>query len=385
MTPELLKVLDTATREAGSSRQAGKSGKGGVALPKGLDDAKLLAMYRLMLTTRLLDDRAMKLQRQGRIGFYVPSIGQEACAVGSAFVLGAKDWCYPSYREPGAALTLGVPIQDIVNEWYGNAEDTTKGRQMPVHYSFAKYRFVSISSPIGTQIVQAAGCAMGMQIKKEKAFAITYFGDGATSSNDFHAGLNFGAVYKAPVIFFCSNNQWAISCPLSQQTASETIAQKSIAYGMPGVRVDGNDVLAVYQATLEAAERCRRGEGPTLIEALTFRLGPHSSSDDPTRYRPTKEVEDWKAKDPIERLKAFLVKRGTLDAKSEAAIAEEINDAIAAAVKHAESVPMPASSTMFDDVYGTMPKNLKEQQQRLQQLEQTAGAASKDKDAAFPL
>lgn len=372
MTSELLTVLDSKT-------------KGKPALPKGLNDESLLRMFRLMLTTRLLDDRAMKLQRQGRIGFYVPSIGQEACAVGSAFVLGDKDWCFPSYREPGAALTVGAGLQDIVNEWYGNAEDLTKGRQMPVHYSFGKQRFVSISSPIGTQIVQAAGAAMAMTVKKEKAVAISYFGDGATSSNDFHSGLNFAAVYKAPAIFFCSNNQWAISCPLSKQTASETIAQKAIAYGMVGVRCDGNDVLAVYQATLEAAERAKKGEGPTLIEALTFRIGPHSSSDDPTRYRPSKELEEWKGKDPIERFKAFLKKRGLLDDKAEQKLTDEINEEIMAAVKHAESVPMPASSTMFDDVFGTMPKNLAEQQQRLIQLEQTAGAASKDKDAAFPL
>jgi pyruvate dehydrogenase E1 component alpha subunit len=378
MTPELLTVIDTKSQGKGAKGKA-------VPLPKGLDDAALLKMFRLMLTTRALDDRAMKLQRQGRIGFYVPSIGQEACAVGSAFTLGAKDWCFPSYREPGAALALGVPVQEMVNEWYGNAEDTTKGRQMPVHYSFAKQRFVSISSPIGTQIVQATGAAMAMKTKKEKAFAITYFGDGATSSNDFHAGLNFAAVFKSPVVFFCTNNQWAISCPLSQQTASETIAQKSIAYGMPGVRVDGNDVLAVYQATSEARERALRGDGPTLIEALSFRLGPHSSSDDPSRYRPRAEEDEWRAKDPIGRFREFLLARGVLDAKREDEMNAQINDELVAAVKHAEAVPMPASKTMFDDVFGTMPKNLAEQQQRLMQLEQTAGAASKDKDAAFPL
>lgn len=376
MTPELLTVFDT---------KSPKGSKAKTPLPKGLDDAAVLAMFRLMLTTRLVDDRAMKLQRQGRIGFYVPSIGQEACAVGSAYVLGEKDWCFPSYREPGAALTLGVTIQEMVNEWYGNAEDTTKGRQMPVHYSFAKQRFVSISSPIGTQIIQATGAAMAMQVKKEKAFAISYFGDGATSSNDFHAGLNFAAVYKSPVVFLCTNNQWAISCPLSQQTACETIAEKSVAYGMPGVRVDGNDVLAVYQATYEAAERAKRGEGPTLIEALSFRLGPHSSSDDPSRYRPKKDEDEWRAKDPIERMRKFLTDRGVLTPKEEAAITDRINEELVAAVKHAESVPMPPSSTLFDDVFKTMPKNLAEQQARLKQLEETAGAASKDKDAAFPL
>jgi pyruvate dehydrogenase E1 component alpha subunit len=372
MTPELLTVLDQKT-------------KGKPTAPRGLDDAALIELYRLMLTTRLLDDRAMKLQRQGRIGFYVPSIGQEACAVGSAFTLGKNDWCFPSYREPGAALAVGAPLQSLVNQLYGNAEDLTKGRQMPVHYSFGAQHFVSISSPIGTQIVQATGAAMAMKIRKQDGYALTYFGDGATSSNDFHSGLNFAAVFKSPVVFFCSNNQWAISCPLSQQTACATIAEKAIAYGMPGVRVDGNDVLAVYQATQEAADRARRGEGPTLIEALTFRLGPHSSSDDPTRYRPTAEVEEWKAKDPIERMRRFLEKRGIFDAQRDEAMAAEINDAIMAAVKHAESIAMPPSSTLFDDVFAEMPRSLAEQQDRLAQLERTAGAAELDKDAAFPL
>ncbi len=374
MTPELLTVLSN-----------GKGTKTKPALPKGLDESTVLRLYRMMMTTRLLDDRAMKLQRQGRIGFYVPSIGQEACAVGSAAVLGGEDWCFPSYREPGAALTLGVRLQDIVNEWYGNAEDLTKGRQMPVHYSFAKQRFVSVSSPIGTQIVQAVGAAHAMRIKKVKGVAITYFGDGATSSNDFHTGMNFAGVWKSPVIFLCSNNQWAISCPLSSQTACEVISDKASAYGMPGVRVDGNDVLAVYQASLAAAERARKGDGPTLIEALTFRIGPHSSSDDPTRYRPADQLKEWQAKDPIARLKEFLVKLGLWSDAKDKALEEEIGESIAAAVKHAEGVAMPATATMFDDVYGTMPKHLAEQKERLLQLERTAGGAQMDKDAAFPL
>ena len=372
MTQEMLTVLETKKR-------------GKPALPAGLDDEAVARMYRLMLTTRLMDDRAMRLQRQGRIGFYVPSIGQEACAVGSAAVMTDEDWCFPSYREPGAALTLGAGMQDIVHEWYGNAADLTKGRQMPVHYSFKAQRFVSISSPIGTQIIQGAGAAMAMKIRGSKGFAITYFGDGATSSNDFHTGMNFAGVYKSPCIFFCSNNQWAISCPLDQQTASESIAVKAAAYGMPGVIVDGNDVLAVYQATHEAAERARAGEGPTLIEGLTFRIGPHSSSDDPTRYRPQDQLEEWQAKDPIARLEAFMKKRGTWDEAFGEPLTEEINAEIAAAVKVAENTPMPSSGTMFDDVYAEMPAHLAEQQARLLQQEKTAGAAEMDEDAAFPL
>lgn len=365
-----------------------KSAKGKgtkVQLPKGLDQAKVQRMYRLMVQTRQLDDRAMKLQRQGRIGFYVPSIGQEACAVGSAFALSDKDWCYPSYREPGAALAVGVSIQAMIHQLYGNAEDVTKGRQMPVHYAFRKQRYVSVSSPIGTQIVQAVGTSMAQRLCKEKAISITYFGDGATSSNDFHTGLNFAAVYKAPTIFLCSNNQWAISCPLGQQTVSDTIAVKAKAYGMPGVRVDGNDVLAVWQATHEARARALAGDGPTLIEALTFRIGPHSSSDDPSRYRPNEQLETWQKKDPIERLKKFMKSAGMWSEAFEKEVVESAIDEVNAAVKHAETVPLPASSTLFTDVYATMPPHLVEQQERLLALERAQGGAEIDKNAAFPL
>lgn len=357
----------------------------GAGLPDGMDDAFLLRSYRWLLMTRRMDERAMKLQRQGRIGFYVPSTGQEACGVGSAQVLGDEDWCFPSYREQSAALTLGASLQDVVNQWYGNATDLTLGRQMPVHYSFKKQRYVSISSPIGTQIVQAAGAAMAMKIRKTSGVALTYFGDGATSSNDFHSGLNFAAVYKSPCIFFCINNQWAISCPLSGQTASESIAIKAAAYGMPGVRVDGNDVLAVHQATREAADRARAGEGPTLIEALTFRVGPHSSSDDPTRYRPTELVEEWQAKDPIKRMLTLLQGRGLLDDKAHAVLEEELDAEILAAVKQAEESPMPVTGSMFDDVYESLPPHLQEQRDQALEIERTAGRADEDEDAAFPL
>lgn len=372
MSSKVLTVLESKTR-------------GKPVLPAGVDDEMVLRMYRLMLTTRLLDERAMKLQRQGRIGFYVPSIGEEACAVGSALTLSEDDWCFPSYRVPGAALVLGVSIQQMVHEWYGNAEDNTRGRQMPVHYSFAKQRFVSVSSPIGTQIIQGVGAAMGMKIRKAKAFAITYFGDGATSSNDFHAGMNFAAVFKSPCVLFCSNNEWAISCHVGEQTASETVAIKAKAYGMPGIRVDGNDVLAVYQATQEAAERARNGEGPTLIEAVTFRVGPHSSSDDPSAYREESLTDEWKKKDPIPRLKSFIKKRGNWEEKYETEWVEEITEELGAAVKAAENAPLPPTATLFEDVYGDLPPHLKEQQEELLKLEQSAGSADMDEDAAFPL
>jgi len=354
-------------------------------LPDGLDDAAALKLYRLMLTNRIMDERGMKLQRQGRIGFYLPSTGQEACSVGSAFALGEADWCFPSYREQGALLTLGAPLQAMVNQWYGNQADGTKGRQMPVHYSFREQRILSISSPIGTQISQAAGAAMAMQIRGERKVVLTYFGDGATSSNDFHAGLNFAAVRKAPCVFLCPNNQWAISCSLERQTASESIAIKAAAYGMPGVRVDGNDVLAVYQATRQAVERARDGSGPTLIEALTFRVGPHSSSDDPTRYRPDELVQSWRERDPIVRFGRLLRERGLLDDDLEQQMTGEIGSEVVAAVKQAEATPLPGTASIFDDVYAELPPHLEAQRQAILALEQETGAARADDEAAFPL
>ena len=354
-------------------------------LPDGLDDAAVLRLFRLMLTTRIMDQRGMMLQRQGRIGFYLPSTGQEACSVGSAFALTDVDWCFPSYREQGALLAIGASLQEMVHQWFGNDQDRTKGRQMPVHYSFRNHRIFSISSPIGTQIAQAAGTAMAMQIRGERKVVLTYFGDGATSSNDFHAGMNFAGVTKAPCVFLCPNNQWAISCSLEQQTASSSIAIKAEAYGMPGVRVDGNDVLAVYRATKHAVERARNGGGPTLIEALTFRVGPHSSSDDPTRYRPDELVQIWREKDPIDRFRILLQERGLLTAELEKVMAQEIEGQVLAAVKVAEAAPFPGTASIFDDVFAELPPHLIAQRKAILELEQETGAAEADESAAFPL
>lgn len=254
---------------------------------------------------------------------------------------------------------------------------------MPVHYSFRQANMLSISSPIGTQIVHATGIALGMKIRGDGRVCLTYMGDGATSSNDFHTGLNFAGVYKAPCIFACINNQWAISVPVVNQTASETIAQKAEAYGMPGIRVDGNDVFAVYQATREAVERARQGDGPTLLEYLTFRMGPHSSSDDPSRYRPKEQEAEWREKDPIGRFEAFLVREGLLTAPDIEAIHGEAEKEMAKAAKAAESKPAPALESLFEDVYAEpLPAQLVEQRERLLA---EGGDHAADKDAAFPL
>ncbi|MCC6672128.1 MAG: pyruvate dehydrogenase (acetyl-transferring) E1 component subunit alpha [Planctomycetes bacterium] len=368
----------TATKYLSVIDKDGKVAKG---KDPNLDAEELRRLYRVMVTTRVMDERALVLQRQGRIGFYVPATGQEASHIGSAYALRDSDWIFPSYRQPGIPLLRGAKIDHLIAEWYGYEGDICKGRQMPVHYSLRSIHFVSVSSPIGTQISHAAGCAMAMRMRKHDGVAMTYFGDGATSSNDFHSGLNFAAVYRAPVVFVCENNHWAISVPVSAQSGTEEMAVKAEAYGMPGVRVDGNDVLAVYRVCKEAVERARRGEGPTLVETVTFRMGPHSSSDDPSKYRDAATVEQWKRRDPIQRFQRYLQQRRLWNEAFEKECQESARATINEAIKRVEATNKPAPRTMFEDVYMTMPPHLQEQMQDLLSLE---GPAAAD-EGAFPL
>src|SRR3989338_542246 len=224
-----------------------------------LSQEQLKKLYHYMVLTRLMDERGLMMQRQGKIGFYVTSTGQEAI-VGGALALEKDDWVFPAYREHAVGLFLGMPLKIFIAQLFGNSEDANKGRQMPNHFAYAPIHYVSISSPIATQVAQAAGAAMAMKLKKQKTVCITYFGDGGTSENDFHAGMNFAGVYKAPCIFYCSNNQYAISVPVEKQTAQQQISEKAKAYGFPGIRVDGNDVLAVYKVVKDAVDRAKRGE-----------------------------------------------------------------------------------------------------------------------------
>lgn len=323
------------------------------------DDA--VRLYRYMVTERILDERMLGLQRSGRIGFYGPSIGQEAAIVPPAFATAKDDWVFPQYREPGAALVRGMPLFDLICQFMGNAKDLVRGHQMPCHYAYRRGNFMSISSCVGTQIPAAVGAAWAMRIRGERNATLVYFGDGATSTGDFHVGLNFAGVFKAPAVLLCNNNQYAISLRVDRQTASETLAQKARAYGFDGVRVDGMDALATYRATRDALERARNGGGPTLIEALTYRLGPHSSSDDPSRYRPDAEAEAWRQRDPLLRFRRYLVHRGIWSDADEVALEKEVGDAITEAVHEAERVPPPPVESLFEDVYGTAPPQLREQ------------------------
>ncbi len=334
----------------------------GAAVPDGLADDDLRELYRLMLRQRLLDDLMLTLQRQGRIGFYGPATGQEAAVFGSGKALAPGDWVLPALREGGVALMRGYPLRDYLAQCFGNALDLTHGRQMPCHYGSRAQNQPTLSSPIGTQLPHAAGVAWAMKLKRADTIAIGYLGDGATSENDFHTALDFAGRFKLPVVFFCQNNQWAISVPVSAQTAAKTLAVKARAYRMPGRQVDGNDVLAVYAETREARARALAGDGPTFIEALTWRMGAHSTSDDPTRYRDEAVTEQWKARDPILRLGRFLVAEGLETERDLESLREAQARDIREVLSEVEAAaPMVALGTMFDDVYAARPPHLEAQ------------------------
>jgi pyruvate dehydrogenase E1 component alpha subunit len=343
-------------------------------------DTDLVAMFRHMLKLRVLDQRMLSLQRQGRIGFYGTATGQEAAITGSAYVLRSTDWVFPALREVGVSLWRGTTVRELVCQLIGNSGDVLIGRQMPCHFSDRKVLSVAWSSVIGTQLPHAMGAAWAAKLRGHDTVCMGYMGDGASSTGDFHAAANFAGVFKAPVVFFCQNNQWAISVPLSAQTASESIAIKAKAYGFPGVRVDGNDLFAVIDAARTAVERARRGEGPTLVEAVTFRMGGHSSSDDPTRYRSGELVTEWERRDPIARLRTHVRERGLVTEADETAWIEAINDEISKAVQEAEALPPPGIETMFADVYATMPPHIAEQMRYAQAM----GEGQKF-EGAFPL
>ena len=345
-----------------------------------LSDERLVELYRHMLTVRTMDTRMLALQRQGRIGFYGTCKGQEAATVGSGAAMEATDWIFPALREGAVLLLRGYPLDKYMGQLVGCALDPTHGRQMPCHFSSAEHHYVSLSSVIGTQIIQSMGAAWAAKIRRDRTAVLGYMGDGATSSTDFHAALTIGAVHKVPCIFFCQNNQFAISVPFSKQTASDGIAVKAVAYGMPGVAVDGNDVLAVYAATREARERALAGDGPTLIEAVTYRIEGHSSSDDPTRYRDSAVVQEWKAKDPLARYRRFLELEGLVSAALDEEIQAEVKAGVDAAIAAAEAAPAPDVDTLFSDVYAHIPAHLKQQRDQL-----SAEGLGGTNEGAFPL
>ena len=329
------------------------------------DRETLLRLYREMVRLRTLDERMMTLQRQGRVGFYGACTGQEAATLASAIALEPGDWIFPALREAGAMLLRGFPLVPYLCQVFGNSGDETKGRQMPSHMASKSVNQVSWGSCIATQLPQAVGAAMAARIKGDRTVIAAYLGDGATSEGDFHVAMNFAGVFKAPVVFICQNNHWAISVPTSKQTASESIAIKATAYGMPGVKVDGNDAMAVYSAVKEAADRARTGGGPSLVECETYRIGAHSSSDDPTRYRDEREVTEWKKRDPIELLRGRLAAAGIWSALQEDVLRAEAVTEVNTAIAEAEKKPDPPREGLFDDVYSKLPWSLREQREEM--------------------
>ena len=315
------------------------------ALEPKLADKDLRSLYRSMRLARRLDERMVRLQRQGRIGTFAPTKGQEASQMGSIFTLRPTDWMVPSFRETAAMIWRGWPIEKLLLFFAGHLEG---GQPAPDQHD------LPITIPVATQLPHAVGLAYAAQYRGDDVVVMAYFGDGATSEGDFHEALNFAGVWHVPVVFMCQNNQWAISVPLKKQTHSRTIAQKALAYGLPGIQVDGNDVLAVYAAAREAVDRARAGDGPTLIECVTYRLGVHTTADDPTKYRSDAEVAMWEQKDPLTRFKAYLEKRNLLEESLE----QQVDEEIAAAIRRFEATPTPDPVTMFDHVYAELPPDL---------------------------
>ncbi|MFT3766364.1 MAG: thiamine pyrophosphate-dependent dehydrogenase E1 component subunit alpha [Minicystis sp.] len=355
----------TEAPDLGLFRVLRDDGTADPAISPHIPDEVAIRAYREMKRLRLIDARMILLQRQGRVGFYGACTGQEATPIATALALEPKDWVFPALRESVMMLVRGFPLVTYLAQVYGNSGDILKGRQMPSHMSGREVNQVSWSSCLGPQIPQAVGAAWAAKIKGDRVVTVGFMGDGSTSEPDFHNAMNFAAVFKTPCVLICQNNHWAISVPSSRQTASPTFAIKGRAYGIPSVRVDGNDLLAVYHVVTDAVARARRGEGPTFIEAVTYRIGAHSTSDDPTRYRSQEEVEAWMKRDPLARLRAYVVSRNLLDDAADAALETELNAEIAAAITEVESFGPPARETLFDDVYAERPWHLEEQKAEL--------------------
>ncbi len=328
-------------------------------MPK-LKKQDIVKMYKLMVLTRVFDDKAFKLQRQGRLGTYGQSVGQEASAVGSAYALSPRDWVFPSFREHGVFITRDMPLHQYLQFWGGDEQ----GGHMPTNINI-----MNVTVPVATQIPHAVGRAWAMKMKKEKTVSAAFFGDGATSRGDFHEAMNFAGVFHVPCVFICQNNQWAISVPFRKQTAAKTVAQKAIAYGFSGIRVDGNDIFAVYRAVKEAVEKARKGGGPSLVECLTYRMGDHTTSDDAKRYRTMQDVDVWRKKDPIVRLEKYMMKKKILTKASKLRVWEEANAKVDKAVKDYEALPKPDPRDMFKYVYKEMPQELQEELKEFEEIE----------------
>ena len=328
------------------------------ALEPDIPDELLLKLHRAMVLGRRFDERLLSLQRQGRIGTFAPITGQEASQLGAVAPLRDSDWMAPSFRETAAELYRGKTMEGVILAFGGYNEGWPEEKE---------HNDLPVSIPVASQVLHALGVAWAMKYRQKDDVAMAFLGDGGTSEGDFHEGLNFAGVYQAPVIFVCQNNQWAISIPRSKQTRSKTIAQKALAYEIPGIQVDGNDILAVYTAAKEAIDRARAGDGPTLLENVTYRMMMHTTADDPKRYRTDKEVDAWKKRDPITRFQKYLNDKGLLSKEKIEGLEEEIKAEIQTAVDNAEAMMKKAIDplNMFEHAYATSPPYLLEQREEL--------------------
>lgn len=315
-------------------------------VPDGLAEKDLLEIYRWVVLLRTFDLRAVALQRQGRIGTYALYYGEEGTQAGALYACEDRDWVFPSYRQNAIGILRGVPASTILGWWRGFGGEHG-------FYNPREHRVGPICVPIATQLPHAVGVAWAARIRREDTAALTWFGDGATSEGDFHEAMNIAAVFKAATVFFCVNNQWAISTPITRQMATETIAEKAAAYGMPGIRVDGFDPIACWKATRDALDRGRSGGGPTLIEAYCYRLRAHGTADDPRLYRDEEETEKWKPLEPVGRMAGFLKRQGLLDDAAEEQIKQEAKESIAAAVREMEAIEQPDLDILFQHVYAS--------------------------------
>ncbi|WP_182440153.1 thiamine pyrophosphate-dependent dehydrogenase E1 component subunit alpha [Colwellia sp. RSH04] len=326
-----------------------------------IDEAHAIKIYKTLAFHRVLDERMVASQRQGRLSFYMAALGEEAASVGGAAGLKPQDMIMTQYREQGALMYRGFSLENFMNQLFSNEKDLGKGRQMPIHYGSKELNYLTVSSPLGTQIPQATGYAYGQKVQGLDAVTICYFGEGAASEGDFHAGLNMAAVQEAPVIFFCRNNGYAISTPADEQFKGNGIASRGVGYGIKTIRVDGNDILAVLKATQIARAYALKENAPVLIEAMSYRLGAHSTSDDPSGYRTREEEEKWQANDPILRMKNWILAQGWWDEEQDNTLFEGLREEVLAAVKVSEKIDKPHIDTLITDVYDEPTSQLKAQ------------------------
>ncbi|HEY8530758.1 MAG TPA: thiamine pyrophosphate-dependent dehydrogenase E1 component subunit alpha [Limnochorda sp.] len=324
-----------------------------------MSDDDVRQMYETMLLARRLDERMWILNRAGQAPFVISGQGHEAAQVGAAWALDReRDWVYPYYRDVALVLVWGLTPRDLMLQLLGKAEDpSSAGRQMPNHFSCRRLRIAPQSSVVGTQIPQAAGTALASKLRGDGAVTLVTFGEGATAQGDFHEGVNFAAIHRLPVIFFCENNGYAISVPAEKELSVPDVADRALAYDIPGVTVDGNDVFEVYRAVREAVERARAGQGPSLIEAKTYRFLPHSSDDDDTLYRSREEVEAWRERDPLPRLAAYLKAEGLAGEADFQAWEERVRRVVDDATEYAQAAPYPRPEHLLDHVYGPDPED----------------------------